>query len=176
MKKRKLDKDTRRYMEAYSEKMRKKKSGVYVPRGDKKKKTMAKVKRCCMHHWAGKDNVTPSVKPCKDEPNMWECDICHVRFPIDPPKTMNPDKYSNGYAEAADHMIQLIDQLKFWSVELGGDIDDVKYFTILTRDLRELNKRAKPILKRVYQHEHHHSDKQKSSTDQFSVYSAIGYR
>lgn len=165
----KVEKETRRLMESIGDLVKKKGDGSYKFK-TKNNKVIKQVKRTCVH-WIPRNNKDcPTVVQDPDRPGHWKCRICQASFPIVPLKSDHPKKTQ--YELDAQHMLELVNQIQFWAVELGGDADDTKMFLRLKRDLPRFGKVAKHILKRV--NDRNKFEDNRSRTDAMSQFDAYG--
>lgn len=172
-KSKKVEKETRRLMESISDLIKKKGDGRYKFKS-KSKKVIKKVKKSCVHWIFRKGKEVPTVMKDPDRPGYWKCKICGASFPIKP---LDSDGNRTGYEIETDHMLELVNQMQFWSVKLGGDAEDTKMFIKLKEQLPRFKKVSKQIMKRVNKREEYEKDKRKSdSMSQFDAYSGFNYR
>lgn len=166
-KSKKVEKETRRLMESIAD-LVKKKGDRYKFR-TKSKKAVKKVKKSCVHWIMRKGKEAPTVVHDPNKPGNWRCTICGASFPIKP-------LTRNEYEDQTDNMMELINQMLFWSVKLGGNADDTKMFIRLKSDLPRYKKVARQILKRVNQREEWENNRSRSDImSQFDAY-GINYR
>ena len=170
-KKRKVEKETRRVIEAISDTVKKKKSGGYKFKS-KKKKVVKKIKSTCLHWVIRKGKEAPCVHQDHDHPGNWKCDICGASFPIRP---LDNEQYS----KVIDDVLQTINQLQFWSVKMGGNKDDTKLFIQLKKLIQDhFYKAQKNIVKSINKRQHW-EDRAKQGADglaQFDSYTGFDYR
>lgn len=171
-KSKKVEKETRRLIEGITDLVKKK--GDRYKFKTKNKKAIKKIRKQCPH-WImrkGKEQPTTIVDP--NNSNNWKCAICGTSFPIRPAKV---DDDFNAYNDAAERMLQLVNQIQFWAVKLGGDADDTKMFLRLRSDLPRFEKVAKQIIKQVNKREAW--EKNRENTDamsQFNAYAGFNYK
>lgn len=166
----KIEKETRRLIEAVSDIVKRK--GDKYKFKTKSKKAVKKIKKSCVHHIIRKGKVCPTVDRVGDQ---WQCRICGAKFPIKPME-YGPDG-SNPYAIQAMDMLGLVNQMQFYAVKLGGDSEDTKMFLKLKELLPRFAKVSKQILKMVNKRDQYEKDKKKSDTmSQFDFYSGYNYR
>lgn len=171
-KSKKVEKETRRLMEAIGELVKKKNDSYKFKSKDKKK--VKKVKKKCVHWTIRKGKEIPTVKHDPEHPGCWKCLICGAVFPIKPIES-NGEK--NAYEESVDHVVGLVNQMQFLSVKLGGDADDTKMFLRLREDLPRFAKVSKQILKRVNKREEYENNSKKGDVmSQFDAYNGFNYR
>lgn len=167
-KSKKVEKETRRLMEAIADLVKKKGDRYKFKSGNKK--LVKKVKRTCPHWTIRKGKEVPIVFADPTNPANWKCAICGESFPIRPATL---DEYNS----MCDNMMAYVNQLQFWSVKLGGDADDTKMFVKLKENLPRLKKVSKQILKRVNQREAYESNRERSDLlAQFDNYAGFTYR
>ena len=172
MAKSKIEKETKRLMEAMSDLVKKK--GDHYKFRSKKKKIVKKVKKTCVHWIIRKGKPVPTVIHDPERPGYWKCAICGASFPIKPLQSENGH---NAYAEETDKMLSLVNQMQFWSVKLGGDADDTKMFIKPKQLLPQFSKVSKQILKHVNKREEYENNRKKSDAmSQFDMYSGFNYR
>lgn len=177
-KKVKIEKETRRLMEFIGDAV-KKRNGVFRFKSKKKGKKIKKVPRCI--HWIyRKGKAVPTVYRDPDHQDCWRCSICGEIFPIEPLKATRKNrkgKLVNPYSDKSREMIGYVNQIQFWSVQLGGDADDMKMFFQLRRQLQRFSKVSGNILRNM--------EKRKSMEDgsnakdvmsAFDAYTSYSYR
>lgn len=170
-KSKKIEKETRRLMESISD-LVKKKGGDRYKFKSKNKKVVKKVKRTCVHWIIRKGKEVPTVT--HSENGMWKCAICGAEFPIRP---VDPVNGMNGYEWETKKMLQLINQMQFFGVKLGGDAEDTKMFIKLKELLPRFSKVSKQILKRVNKREEYENNRKRSDVmSQFDAYSGFNYK
>ena len=169
-KKKKVEKETRRLIEAVSDTIKRKKDGGYKFKSGKKK-VIKKIKRTCLHWVIRKGKEVPCVHQDPENPNNWKCDICGATFPIRP---LNEEEYSN----TIKSILESINQMQFWSVKMGGDKDDTKLFVQLKQLLMaHYVKAQKAIVKNINKRQRW--DERNTKTDgltQFDSYAGFDYR
>lgn len=171
-KSKKIEKETRRLMESVGD-LLKRKNGRYKFKS-KNKKTIKKVKRTCVHWIMRKGKEVPTVVHDDSRPGYWKCAICGASFPIKPLDSING---KSAYALETEHMLELINQIEFWGVKLGGDADDTKMFIKLKELLPRFSKVSKQIIKRVNKREEYENNRKKSDVmSQFDAYAGFNYR
>lgn len=172
-KSRKVEKSTRRLMEAVGDTV-KKKGGKYKFKS-KNRKMIKKVKRTCVHWVYRRGREVPTVQQSPDHNNMWKCCICGAEFPQIPLASSDPKRTQ--YEIEVEKMLGLVNQMQFFSVKLGGDADDTKMFLNLRRDLPRFAKVSKQILKRVNKRNEYETNRAKGDAmARFDVYSGFNYR
>ena len=170
-KKCKVEKETRKLISAVSE-LVKKKNDRYKFK-TKKKKVIKQVKRTCVHWIHRKGKEVPTVVQ-SDRPGYWKCAICGAEFPIKPLESIDG---KNGYQIETERMLEIVNQMQFWGVKLGGDAEDTKMFLALRKMLPRFSKVSKQILKRVNKREEYENRNKSSDVmSQFDAYSGFGYR
>lgn len=166
-KSKKIEKETRRLIEAVGDLVKKK--GDHYKFKSKKKKDIKKVKTYCVHWIIRKGKENPTLKLDPNRPGYWRCTICGASFPIKPAPV---DEYDKTWNQA----LEFVNQLQFWSVKLGGDSEDTKMFLRLKKDLPRMRKVSKQIVKRINQREAYEKNREKSdSMSQFDAYSGFNY-
>lgn len=177
-KKIKVEKETRRLMEGITDLVKKK--GDRYKFKSKNKKVVKKVKKTCVHWIIRKKGETPTVIHDPDHPGNWKCTICGASFPIRPLQFTKDDvtgKRINPYEVEASHMLELVNQIQFYSVKLGGDAEDTKMFLNLKRDLPRFAKVSRQVVKRINQREAWEANRERGDImSQFDAYSGINYR
>ena len=172
-KSKKIEKETRKLIAAVSD-LVKKKNGQYRFKS-KNKKLVKRVKKTCVHWIMRKGKEYPTVVSDPDRAGYWKCTICGASFPIKP--LVSTDKSFNPYDDQSRQFLELVNQMQFWSVKLGGDAEDTKMFIELKKNLPRFGKVSKQILKRVNQREEYERNRAKSDAmSQFDVYSGYNYR
>lgn len=167
-KSKKVEKETRRLMEGIADLVKKK--GDNYKFKSKNKKVVKKVKKRCVHWIIRKGKEVPTVVHDVENPNNWRCTICSKSFPIKPAS-------QDEYVEVSRHMLELVEQMLFWSVKLGGDAEDTRMFIRLKESIPRFEKVSKQILKRVNQREAWEKNRERSDVmSQFDVYSGFNYR
>lgn len=167
-KSKKVEKETRRLMEGIADLVKKK--GDRYKFKSKNKKVVKKVKRTCVHWIIRKGKEVPTVVQDVDNPGNWKCTICGASFPI------KPVSYED-YIRTSDHMLEIVNQMQFWSVKLGGDAEDTKMFLRLKESIPRFGKVSKQILKRVNQREAWEKNRERTDVmSQFNAYNGFNYR
>lgn len=178
-KKIKVEKETRRLMEGITDLVKRK--GDRYKFKSKNKKIVRKVKKTCVHWIIRKGKECPTVIHDPEHPGNWKCTICGASFPIRPLDITNdpndPAHMINPYENETDHLLQLVNQMMFYSVKLGGDSDDTKMFVSLKQMLPKFSKASKQIVKRINQREAWEKNRERGDVmSQFDAYSGINYR
>ena len=172
-KSKKVEKETRRLMEGIAD-LVKKKGDRYKFKGHSKK-AVKKVKKTCVHWIMKKGHEKPTVIHDPERPGYWKCQICGKSFPIDPVQSNVQGK--NAYQVEAEHMLELINQMQFYGVKLGGDAEDTRMFLKLKELLPRFAKVSKQILKRIKQREEFESRRESTdSMSQFATYKGFSWR
>ena len=167
-KSKKVEKETRRLIEAVGDLVKKK--GDRYKFKSKKKKDIKKVKQYCVHWIIRKGKETPTVVVDPERPGYWKCTVCGASFPIKPASL-------DSYQDCFENALSYINQLQFWGVKLGGDAEDTKMFLRLKKDLPRARKVSKEIVKRINQREAYEKNREKSdSMSQFDAYNGFNYR
>ena len=173
-KKHKIEKETRRLIEGISDLVKKK--------GDKykfkshNKKIVKKVKKTCCHWIIRNGKELPAVirHPDPKMQGYWKCKICGAVFPVRPPSDVNGE---SAYDAATNQMIQLVNQIQFLSVRLGGDSDDTKMFLNLRKDLPRFMRVSRQIIKRINKRDAFEKKREDNGImSQFSSYNGLNYR
>lgn len=166
-KSKKVEKETRRLMEAVADCVKKK--GDCYKFKSKDKKRVKKIKKKCVHWIVRKGKEVPTLHQDPMHPGMWKCDICGHIFPIKP---VTIEEYEN----TTDVTSQYVDQMLFWSVKLGGDAEDTKMFLRLKEDLPRFKKVSKQILKHVNKRQAYEKNRERSDAmSQFDAYAGYNY-
>lgn len=175
-KKSKVEKETRRIMEAMADVV-KKKNGVYKFKA-KNKKQLKKLKSKCIHWIAGKKGERPTVIKLDD--GRWHCTLCGAEFNIRPLEMIeNGDgTITSPYELKINEAIEITNQLQFYSVKLGGDKEDTKMFMEVKQLLRRMKKSSRQIIKRINQRENFEKNRERGDVmSQFDAYGGgINYR
>ena len=86
------------------------------------------------------------------------------------------DDGTSAYKETINSAMELINQIQFLSVKLGGDADDTKMFLKLKENLPRFSKVATQIIKRVNKREEFDKRREDgNSMARFDSYSSFGY-
>lgn len=167
-KKIKLEKETRKLMESIADLVKVKKGKFKFK--SKGKKTIKKIKKSCIH-WLLNKKVSPAVDKDPNNPMNWKCKICGASFPIRPATTKENK-------EIIDNVIELVNQLQFFSVKMGGDADDTKLFIRLKMDLAKLKKAQKNIINQANKRQQWETKKSdtENTVGQFDGFSGYSYR
>ena len=81
------------------------------------------------------------------------------------------------YQSTTRQVLSYVDQMLFWSVKLGGDMDDTKMFLSLKENLPRFEKVTRTITKRLNKIDSFENNRSKSNAlDQFNNYSAFNYK
>lgn len=165
----KVEKETRRLMEATGELVKKK--GDRYKFKNKSKKARKKIERMCVHWIVRKHEEQPTVVKDPDHPGMWRCKICGAIFPIRPKDT--PEEYDRQISG----FLQTVNQMQFWSVKLGGNATDTKMFLDLKKAVPRFQKVSHQILERVNKRQAwEENQKNSDAMSQFDAYSTFNYR
>lgn len=166
-KSKKIEKETRQLIESISEVI-KKKGDRYKFKGNKKK--FKKMKKSCVHWIIRKGKAHPLTTSSNEFPGKWQCRLCGHRFPIAP---LSKEEYDN----RIDQFMEIVDQIQFWSVRLGGDSDDTKLLIRLKRDIPDFRTIEKEIIKQMNKREQWEKNRSKSDImAQFDAYSGFSYK
>ena len=173
-KKSEIEKSTRKIIEANSEMIRIKNGQVKWKKKAKKKKIRLAQQSC--FHWKINSNgkERPMLDRDPDRPGYWKCRICKKSFPIVPlePTTEDPTPY----ATKTEEMLELVNQIAFWSVKCGGDSKDTEMFLRLKMDLERFKKVAKTLSRRVRKKNEVETKHHTETSSQFDVWTGFGYR
>ena len=172
-KKNSIEKNTRKAIEAVSE-MIKIRGGKVKWKKKLKKKEIRLAQVSCFHWHIRNGKANPTLVQDEDRPGYWTCRICHRSFPISPltPTDENPDPY----ADATDKMLELVNQIAFWSVRFGGDGDDSKMFMSLKKDLERFKKVSRAIVKRARKRDEFERQQNKEGSGPFNAWATFNYR
>ena len=163
-----VEKETRKLMEGIADLVKKK--GDRYKFKSKNKKLVKKVKKTCVHWIIRKGKEVPTVIQDPTNPENWVCTICGESFPIKPKK-------NSDYANASKEMLQLVNQMQFWSVKLGGDADDTKMFLSLKKAIPRFEKVSEQILKNINKREEFEKNREQGDVmSQFGAYNSFNYR
>lgn len=180
-KSKKIEKETRRLIESVSDCIKKK--GNRYKFKTKNKKTIKKIKKSCVHWTYKKNKETPTLIKNPDRPSYWLCTICGASFPIrplvdyQPDPEEKPDLWINPYEEKVNEVVELVNQIQFYSVKLGGDASDTKMFLELKKDLPRFVKVARQVVKQVNKREKLERNRANASAmSQFDIYSGFQYK
>lgn len=167
-KNKKLEKETRRLVEAMSD-IIKNKNGKYKFKHVKKKQ-IKQIKRRCVHWYMGKGGkLTPAVAEHDDKRDFWTCGICGKSFLIAP---LKPEEYT----QASEEFLSLVNQCFFYSVKMGGDASDTKLFLKLKELVPIFGKVAKNEIKQLNKrNEYEQRRRNNENNSQFNNYSAYYY-
>ena len=171
-KSKRIDKETRRMIESISDLVKRK--GDRYKFKSKKKKLIKKVKQSCCHWTIRKGKEVPTTIRDPERPGYWKCAICGASFPIKPQIL---DDGTSVYKETVSQAMELVNQIQFLSVKLGGDAEDTKMFLRLKENLPRFAKVSQQIIKRINKREEF--DKRRENGDsmaRFDSYSGFGYR
>lgn len=171
-KSKKIDKEVRRMIESTAALVKRK--GDRYKFKSKKKKLIKKVKQSCCHWTIRKGKEVPTTIRDPEKPGYCKCAICHASFPIRPQIL---DDGTSMYKETVEKAMELVNQIQFLSVKLGGDVDDTKMFLRLKENLPRFAKVSQQIIKRINKREEF--DKRRENGDsmaRFDSYSGFGYR
>lgn len=167
-KKIKIDKETRKIIEAVSDRI-KRKDGVYKIK-TKNKKIRKQILRVCTHWVSTKNGEHPAVVRDPDDSSYWICTICGAKFPVPP---LEVEKYE----EAVDTLMSYVNQMQLYSVKMGGDEEDTKILQNLKRDLPKFKKLSKNIVKHINEREKFEKNKNNSdATSQFNAYGSWSFK
>lgn len=167
-KSKKVEKETRRLMEGISDLVKKK--GDRYRFKTKKKKVIKKVQRTCVHWIIKKGKEIPTVIHDPDRPGYWKCTLCGASWPVKPGELKD-------YQATISGALEMVNQMQFWSVKLGGDADDTKMFLRLKEALPRMEKVSKHILKLVNKRDAYENNRKNSDAlAQFDAYSGFNYR
>lgn len=166
-KKDKIDKSIRKLIEATSD-IVKRKDGKYKVKG--KKKDVKKVKRRCVHWLETKGKIHPTIEVDPDDSSKWICQVCGGKFEVRPIEQEDRD-------EIIQNMEELVNQLEFWCVKMGGDADDMKVLLNMKDMLPKVQKIGNNIIKNVKKRKELEDERSgEKSMSQFDAYSGYNYR
>ena len=161
----KIDKKTRGLMEAISDLI--KDNGDQIKFKSKKKKRVKAYKTTCVHWMIKKGRALPTLTQSPDNPQDWKCRICGSTFPISP---LEQQEYDN----RCQRMLEIVEQMQFWLVSMGGDADDTAVFQMFKKYIPKFRKIQKNIVKAVKKRQIWEDSRTK--TDSLSQFdSAAGY-
>lgn len=167
-KSRKIDKETRKIIEAVSDLVKKKKDddGFKIKA---KKKQAKKIKMTCPHWIIHKKKETHTVKVNPENNSEWICKICGKSFPISP---YDDEKYDAICAE----FLTIVDQAFFYSIRLGGCAEDTVVFENLKKYVPRFNKIVKNEMKILRKHlTVADNSNGKNDLNQFNGYGALDF-
>ena len=139
-KNKKIDKETRQLIEGISDLLKKKGDRYKFKSGNKK--TIRKVKKTCVHYIIRKGKPHPTVTQDPTRSGYWKCQLCKQSFSIKP---LN----DNEYLKRAENFLEDINQLQFYSLDLGGDGEDTRLFVQLKQLVPKYIKVQKNLLKAI---------------------------
>ena len=167
-KSKKVEKETRRLMEAVADLVKKK--GDRYKFKSKNKKMVKKVRRKCVHWIIRKGKEVPVTTNDPEHPGNWKCMVCGAVFPIKP---LTPTQYR----EASNAFLSHVNQMMFWSVKLGGDANDTKMFLRLKEDIPRFDKVTKQITKAINKRQIYEQNRERSDVlAQFDAYAGFNYK
>lgn len=122
------------------------KKGNYKIKKGFKKKDIRSIRRKCPHWLIGKhDKPTQAVRLIRNEDGtptgMVECRFCHERFPLIPYEDQAKYDY------ICNQFMQIVNQLEYWDVDMGGSKDNLKMFIALREYTPRLRKVAESVRK-----------------------------
>jgi hypothetical protein len=168
-KSRKIEKETRRLIEAMADLVKKSKNGDTYKFKSGSKKQIRRMKKTCVHWIIRKGKETPAVKDDPEKAGYFKCRICGASFPINP-------LTSNEYREAYQTVLSYINQQQFYSIQMGGDSSDTKRFLRLKEDIPELMKMTDHIVKYMNKWKNWEETKNRENVlSQFKSYSGYSY-
>lgn len=168
MAKNKVEKETRKLIEAMSDLVKKK--GDRYKFKSKKKKLVKQAKKTCVHWIMRKGKEVPTVIESPTNPGYWRCKICGAEFPIKPAELSE-------YNSTINQTLAYVNQMQFLSVKLGGDAEDTKMFIQLKKLLPKFGKATKNIIKTANKRQQWEDNRKKTDTmSQFESYSGFNYR
>jgi hypothetical protein len=165
----KIEKETRKIIEAISD-LVKRKNDVYKFKAGKKKQ-IKEVKKTCVHWIVNKrGKEVPTVMRDPENPEYWKCRICGKSFPVRP---LSNEDYQN----ICDNFEAIVNQCFFYSVKMGGDAVDTKIFLTLKKMIPRFTKIARNEIKALNKRQEYEDRKLNSdSINQFGNYSSYTYR
>ena len=168
-KNKKIEKETRRLMEAVNELVKKKGNG-YKFKPKTKKKRIKAVRKTCPHWLWRKGKPVPATIPDPNRPGYWLCTVCKTSFPVKP---MSLDEYN----AISDSFLETVNQMQFLSVKLGGDKEDTEMFITLRKMVPRFQKATKHIHKLVNRREQWEQNRERSDAlAQFDAYTGFSYK
>lgn len=182
-KSKKIEKETRRLIESVTDLVKKKGDGYKFK--TKNKKTIKKIKKTCVHWVIRKGKEFPTVIQDPNDSSYWICTICGARFPVKPvkkvireavPEKNIPEITENVYAKRADQMLELVNQMQFYSVKLGGDAEDTKMFLRLREALPRFKKVSSQIIKQTNKRDQWNKKNKTGALNRFNSYSSFNYK
>lgn len=171
-KSKKIEKETRKLIEAITD-LTKKKGNRYKFR-TKDKKTVKEYKLICPH-WRYKkpdsrEDEVPAVVRHPIHNDYWQCKICGATWPVNPGE---PEDYE----KAVDDVLECINQIQFWAVKMGGDAEDTRMFIKLRKNLPRFKKVSRQVLKRVHKRAQWEENRKKTDAlAQFDAFSSFNFR
>ena len=172
-KKSSIEKNTRKVIEATSE-MIKLRGGKVKWRKKLKKKQIRLAQMSCFHWIIRNGNASPALIQDENRPGYWTCRICHRSFPIKPLSIT--DDNPEPYVKATNDMLEVVNQIAFWSVRLGGDGNDCKMFLSLKKDLERFKKVSKAVVKRVRKRNEFEQQQNSTKSGPFDAWTGFNYK
>lgn len=167
-KNKKIEKETRKVIEAISDLVKKKKGSYKFKAG--KRKQIKNIKKTCMHWIIRGGNERPSVSMDPENPGNFKCEICGKSFPIRP---LTFEEYD----VIVDQFEAIVNQAAFFSVRLGGSAEDTKMLLSLKKITPRFKKIVKNEMKVVNKRQEYEERKSNSdSTSQFGNYASYSYK
>lgn len=167
-KNKKIEKETRKVIEAISD-LVKKKNGSYKFKAGKRKQIKS-IKKTCMHWLIRGGKEVPSVKMDPENPANFKCELCGKSFPIKP---LSFEEYD----VIADQFEAIVNQAAFYSVRLGGSAEDTKMLLNLKKVTPRFKKIIRNEMKVVNKRQEYEDRKSNSdSISQFGNYASYSYK
>jgi len=169
-KNKKIEKETRRLIEAISDVVRRK-DGKYKFKGLNKKEIRT-LKRDCPHWIIRKGTAVPTVVESQQSPGFWTCELCGASFKVRPFDDLRQ------YQAACKQFLSVVDQVFFYSVRMGGDADDTRMFLMLKKLVPRFGKVAKNAMKQLKKKEEYEKRNRNAQGDggQFGHISSYNYK
>ena len=143
-KNKKIDKETRKLIEAVSDMCKRNDDGSIKIKG--KKKEVKKIRQCCPHWIIRKGKEYSTVTENPERNGELKCRICGTTFPMKPLD-------DNEYDQICKDFLQIVNQAFFYSVKMGGDSSDTKVFETCKRMIPRFNKIVKNEMKTLRKRE-----------------------
>lgn len=164
----KIEKETRKIIEAISDLVKRKNDTYKFKAG--KKKQIKEVKKTCVHWIVRKGKEVPTVMVDPENPENWKCRICGKSFPIKP---LTPEDYQ----DICTQFEAVVNQGFFYSVKMGGDAEDTKVFLTLKKMIPKFNKLIRNEIKALNKRQEYEDRKLNSdNVSQFGNYSSYSYK
>lgn len=167
-KSKRIEKETRKVIEAYSDIIKLKKDKYKFKAG--KKKEINRMKKSCLHWIIRKGEERPATEPDSNNPHNWKCGICNKSFPIKP-------KSFEEYLEVASAFEADVNQLAFYAVKMGATPEDIKILLNFKKSIPEFIKMSRNLTKALNKRQEYEDRKRNSDlgSSQFSDYGSFSY-